>query len=101
MARDDCSQCHADDMFADGNDASRPGDAPRVGARRSPSRGIANFIGGTLVGIAVVLPALLLDLAETHGGVVLLVSLLLGFAGIAMFAAGANANADRYPDPPE
>jgi uncharacterized membrane protein YccC len=72
-----------------------------VGKRYSPSRGSANFIGGTLVGIAVVLPALLFDLAETYGGVVLLGSLLLGFAGIAMFAAGASANADRRPDSPE
>jgi len=101
MARDDCSQGQGDDLFVDGHDDSRSGGTSRVG-RYLHSRGTANFIGGAMVGISVVIPALLIDLAENYGALVILGSLILGFAGIAMFAFGANANADRHPNsPPE
>ena len=94
MANGDCPQRCAAPLFGDRHDDARSSGIPRGGKQSLKLRSAATYIAGTLVGIAVVMPVLMFDLAEGHGALVMAGSLILASAGIAMFVAGANARAD-------
>jgi hypothetical protein len=76
--------------------------APRTTKRRTGFGGAVSFIAGALVGSAIVIPILLIDLGERYGVLVLMVSLLLASAGIVLGALGSkasvNANKESSPE---
>ncbi len=60
--------------------------------------GASRFIAGTLVGIAIAIPVLAFDLAESYGAVVIVASVVLGVAGIALWVFGWDGDPDKMGD---
>jgi len=76
--------------------------AARTAKRRTGFGGAVSLIAGALIGSAIVIPILLIDLGESYGIPVLMVSLLLALAGLVLGALGSkasvNANKESSPE---